>query len=158
MLEVAPRSIGGLCSRVLRFGAGISLEELILSHALGSDVGSLMREGQAAGVMMIPIPRAGILSEVRGEEEARAVPGIEEIRLTIPVGQPVVPLPEGARYLGFIFARNETPDRVEAALREAHRRLIFVITPPRPPEKASVDPGVSAAMRQGVTTRVQGSS
>ena len=130
ILEIAPRSIGGLCSRVLRFGAGISLEELLLRHALGSDVDSLAREERAAGVMMVPIPRAGILSEVRGQEEARAVPGVEEILLTIPVGQPVVPLPEGSRYLGFIFARDDSPERVEAALREAHRRLTFTIAPP----------------------------
>ena len=129
ILEVAPRSIGGLCSRALRFGPGISLEELILRHAMGLEVASLEREEQAAGVMMIPIPQAGVLQEVRGQEEARRVPGIEEIRITIPVGQEVIPLPEGTRYLGFIFARDVTPDRVEAALREAHRRLTFLITP-----------------------------
>jgi len=130
ILEIAPRSIGGLCSRALRFGDGISLEELILRHAMGLEVDSIIRERQAAGVMMIPIPQAGILKEVRGHPEAQRVEGIEEIRLTIPVGTEVIPLPEGSRYLGFIFARGETPDRVEAALREAHRRLEFIITPP----------------------------
>ncbi len=130
VLEIAPRSIGGLCSRALRFGEGISLEELILRDAVGLEVVSLEREKQAAGVMMIPIPQAGILREVRGQDEARRVPGIDEIRITIPVGQEVVPLPEGTRYLGFIFARDETPDRVEVALRGAHRRLTFHITPP----------------------------
>lgn len=130
IIEVAPRSIGGLCSRTLRFGDGVSLEELILRHALGgSGVESILRERHAAGVMMIPIPRAGVLREVRGQGDAAAVPGIEEIRLTIPVGQELVPLPEGTRYLGFIFARDETPGRVEASLRAAHRRLAFVITP-----------------------------
>jgi biotin carboxylase len=130
ILEIAPRSIGGLCSRALRFGEGISLEELILRHAMGLEVDSISRERQAAGVMMIPIPQAGVLREVRGQPEAQRVQAIEEIRLTIPVGTEVVPLPEGARYLGFIFARAETPDRVEAALRDAHRRLEFIITPP----------------------------
>lgn len=129
ILEIAPRSIGGLCSRALRFGEGISLEELILRDAMGLEVASLQREKQAAGLMMIPIPQAGILREVRGQDEARRVPGIDEIRITIPVGQEVVPLPEGTRYLGFIFARDETPDCVEAALREAHRQLTFHITP-----------------------------
>ncbi|MBI4572615.1 MAG: ATP-grasp domain-containing protein [candidate division NC10 bacterium] len=131
IIEIAARSIGGLCSRTLRFGAGISLEELILRHALGLDPSSFFeREGQAAGVMMIPIPQPGMLREVLGKPEAERVPGIEEIRVTIPVGQELVPLPEGSRYLGFIFARNETPERVEASLREAHRRLTFIITPP----------------------------
>ncbi|MFQ5802960.1 MAG: ATP-grasp domain-containing protein [Candidatus Methylomirabilales bacterium] len=130
ILEIAPRSIGGLCSRALRFGEGISLEEMILRDAVGLEVASLEREKQAAGVMMIPIPRAGILHEVRGQEEAHRVPGIDEIRISIPVGQEVVPLPEGTRYLGFIFARDETPDRVEAALRDAHRQLTFHIIPP----------------------------
>ncbi|MBI4840209.1 MAG: ATP-grasp domain-containing protein [candidate division NC10 bacterium] len=131
VLEIAPRSIGGLCSRTLRFGDGISLEELILRHALGRETESCERERQAAGVMMIPIPHGGILREVRGKEAAESVDGIEEIRITIPLGQEVVPVPEGARYLGFIFARGETPEGVEAALREAHRRLAFVITPDR---------------------------
>jgi biotin carboxylase len=130
ILEVAPRSIGGLCSRALRFGEGMSLEELILRHAMGLEVDSIIRERQAAGVMMIPIPQAGVLREVRGQDEARAVPGIEEIRLTIPLGQEVVPLPEGWRYLGFIFARDDTPEQVEAALRDAHRRMTFIINPP----------------------------
>ena len=131
MLEIAPRSIGGLCSRALRVGAGVSLEELILRHAVGLETASFERERQAAGVMMIPIPQAGTLQEVLGREEAESVPGVEEIRLTIPVGHEIVPLPEGARYLGFIFARAETPERAESALREAHRRLRFIITPAR---------------------------
>lgn len=131
MLEIAPRSIGGLCSRALRFGAGVSLEELILRHAVGLETESFERERQASGVMMIPIPQAGTLQEVLDREEAESVPGVEEIRLTVPVGHEVVPLPEGARYLGFIFARAETPKRVESALREAHRRLKFIITPAR---------------------------
>jgi len=125
ILEIAPRSIGGLCSRTLRFGEGISLEELILRHALGLDVENLERESLAAGVMMIPIPRAGILREVRGVQDAKDVTGIEDVRITIPIGQALVPLPEGKKYLGFIFARGDTPDRVEAALREANRRLTF---------------------------------
>ncbi len=130
IIEIAPRSIGGLCSRTLRFGDGVSLEELILRHALGLQVESFERERHAAGVMMIPIPRAGILREVRGREEAERVSGVEEILLTIPPGQELVPVPDGTRYLGFIFARGETPERVEASLREAHRRLIVFITPP----------------------------
>lgn len=130
IVEIAPRSIGGLCSRTLRFGDGIFLEELILRHALGFEVESFARERQAAGVMMIPIPQAGILREVWGQAEAEAVSGIEEIRLTIPVGQELVPPPEGSRYLGFIFARAERPEQVEASLREAHARLSFIISPP----------------------------
>ncbi|MEK7363458.1 MAG: ATP-grasp domain-containing protein [candidate division NC10 bacterium] len=129
VIEIAARSIGGLCSRTLRFGTGLTLEELILRHALGIEIESLERERKPAGVMMIPIPRGGILEEVRGQEAAKAVLGIEEITITIHQGQEVVPLPEGSRYLGFIFARGDTPEEVEAALREAHGRLEFVITP-----------------------------
>jgi biotin carboxylase len=128
-LEIAPRSIGGLCSRTLRFDDGRSLEELLLRHAIGVETASLERERLASGVMMIPIPRAGILRQVTGQEDARQVRGIEEVRITIPLGQEVVPLPEGSRYLGFIFARDSTPAGVESALREAHRRLTFRITP-----------------------------
>jgi biotin carboxylase len=125
-LEMAARSIGGLCSRALRFGAGISLEELILRHALRMDLDAMERERKAAGVMMIPIPRAGILRSFTAES-ARKVPGVEELVQSIPLGQALLPLPEGSRYLGFIFARAATPAEVEAALREAHGRLEIVI-------------------------------
>ena len=131
VIEVAARSIGGLCSRTLRFGPGLSLEELILRQALGMEIPSLERERQAVGVMMIPIPRAGVLKEVRGQTEAQVVPGIDEVAITAHPGQDLVPLPEGASYPGFIFASGKSPAGVEAALREAHRRLEFAMMPPR---------------------------
>jgi biotin carboxylase len=127
MLEIAARSIGGLCGRTLRFGTGLSLEELILLRALGRPVDSMERERGAAGVMMIPIPRGGILEEVRGLDEARAVADVEDVTISLHKGQELVPLPEGSRYLGFIFSRAAEPARAEAALREAHRHLHFVI-------------------------------
>ena len=127
-LEVAARSIGGLCSRTLRFGAGVSLEELILRHALGMDIADLRRDERASGVMMIPIPRKGRLERFAGIEAAQSVPGVEEVVQSIPRGQEVVPLPEGSRYLGFIFARGEDPGGVEQALRQAHRRLEIVVS------------------------------
>lgn len=127
VIEVAARSIGGHCSRVLRFRGGRSLEELILQQALGLEIGSLQREQEAAGVMMIPIPRAGVLEKVRGLAEASATQGIDEILITAHPGQRLVPLPEGSRYLGFIFASGAAPDTVEAALREAHHCLEFVM-------------------------------
>ena len=128
VLVIAARSIGGLCSRTLRFGTGMTLEEIILRHALGWPIASLARERRPAGVMMIPIPRAGRLTAVRGTEEATTVAGVEEVAITAHVGQELVPLPEGWQYLGFIFARADTPDAVEAALRDAHARLAFDIT------------------------------
>ena len=111
----------------MTFGTGLSLEELILCHALGRPLESLERERRAAGVMMIPIPRAGRLASVRGADEAAAVDGVEEVAVTMHPGQEVVPLPEGWQYLGFIFARAETPAAVERALRHAHARLHFAI-------------------------------
>jgi biotin carboxylase len=129
LLEMAPRSIGGLCSRTLRFGPGISLEEIILQQALGLDPTAHAREKTASGVMMLPIPRRGILHAIHGQAEAKQVPGIADLTITIPSGQEVIPLPEGDRYLGFLFARRDTPDDVEMALREAYRRLDVVITP-----------------------------
>jgi biotin carboxylase len=127
VIELAARSIGGLCSRTLRFGTGVSLEEVILRHALGIELDSLERERRPAGVMMLPIPRGGVLRAVHGQEAAERVPGIEAVTITAHRGQELVPLPEGSRYLGFVFARADTPEAVEAALREAHRRLAFEI-------------------------------
>jgi biotin carboxylase len=126
MLEVAARSIGGLCSRTLRFGSGISLEELILRHAAGLPMPSHQRELAAAGVMMLPIRERGRLRAVEGQSEAKEVPGVDGLVITIPPGEPLVPLPEGERYLGFMFARADSPDAVEAALRQAHAQLRVV--------------------------------
>ncbi len=122
MLEVAARPIGGLCARVLP-----GLEDLILRHAAGDDPGGLAMPAPASGVMMIPIPREGIYVDVEGIEEARKEPCIEDVIVTAKQGQKLAPLPEGASYLGFIFARGQTADEVEAALRNAHERLRFKI-------------------------------
>ena len=126
VLELAARTIGGLCARTLRFAAGVTLEELVLRHVLGLPVDP-RREEVAAGVMMLPIPRAGRLVAVHGQDEARAVPGITALELSIRPGGEVRPLPEGDRYLGFLFARAATPDKVEQALRTAHADLDVVI-------------------------------
>ena len=105
----------------------MALEEIILRHTLGWPIASLERERPAAGVMMIPIPRGGILEEVRGLEDARAVAGIEDVTISIATGHAVVPLPEGSRYLGFIFSRASMPALAEAAPRRAHALLELVI-------------------------------
>lgn len=143
IIEVNPRSIGGLCSRVLRFGTGQSLEELIIRHALDGDDDPPKRENQPAGVMMIPTPRAGVLTEVRGLDQAQTVPGIEEVVISAHLGQELVPLPEGSLYLGFIFARAACAEDVEAALRASHGRLEFMIRP-------SADSGPSVDATAGV--------
>jgi biotin carboxylase len=127
VIELAARSIGGLCSRTLRFGTGMTLEELILRQALGWEIPTYDREQRAAGVMMLPIPRGGRLRAVHGTDKAGAVPGIEEVAITAHVGQELVPLPEGWQYLGFIFARGADPESVEKALRQAHAHLAFDI-------------------------------
>ncbi len=139
VLEVAARPIGGLCARALRFQSEIcnlksamSLEELLLRHALGDDPAPYQREAIASGVMMIPIPRRGILRRVDGIDEARQVAGVDEIHITAKPDQLLVPLPEGASYLGFIFARAERAVGVEQALRDAHARLAFTIDPEFP--------------------------
>ncbi len=129
LVEVAGRSIGGLCSQVLRFGLDASLEELILRQAAGLPLGETARRDRAAGVMMIPIPQAGLLRAVEGVEAAAAVPLIDGVEITAPLHYPLTPLPEGDSYLGFLFARGETPAEVEAALRAAHGQLRFTIDP-----------------------------
>ena len=131
VLEVAARPIGGLCARALQLvndeAQTIGLEELILRHALGESPSRWARSSDASGVMMIPIPAEGIYRGVKGVESAREVVGIEDVQITAKPDQHLVPLPEGASYLGFIFARAVAPDAVEQALRDAHRRLAFAI-------------------------------
>jgi biotin carboxylase len=126
MLELAARSIGGLCSRALRFLGGASLEAMVLANSLGRCVTPPRLTG-AAGVLMLPVEHAGVLRAVEGRTEAAAVPGVTGLSITIPIGQGVRPLPDGDRYLGFIFAEGARPEDVEAALRAARERLRVVI-------------------------------
>ncbi len=124
VIEIAGRTIGGLCGRALRFGLlGAPLETLVLRHALGMRKESLRRERRAAGVLMIPIPRAGTLRRVDGVEEVRSMTGVTSIELTAPPGSHVAPPPDGDRYLGFVFARADTADQVEATLRQAMQTI-----------------------------------
>jgi hypothetical protein len=136
MLEVAARPIGGMCSTVLRFqtanGEMASLEEVLLRHACGEDVSGYVREEQASGVMMIPIPKRGVYKAVAGEERALGVPHINDLRITAKADQLIEPLPEGDSYLGFIFAAAPDAVSVVAALRAAHGRLAFEIQPELP--------------------------
>jgi len=135
ILEVAARPIGGLCARVLRFGDhgeadDTTLEDVLLRHAVGEDISRYKREPRAAGVMMIPIPKRGMLKQVHGIERARQVAGIEDVRITAKSDQVIEPLPEAASYLGFIFARAADPRSVVEALRQAHAELHFDIAAP----------------------------
>lgn len=128
ILEVASRTIGGDCARLLRFGTGHGLEDLVIAHAIGLPLPILPQEG-AAGVLMIPIPAAGILRRIEGIAAARSVPGIEEIVIAVRDGYELVPLPEGGSYLGFMFSRAATPAQAESALRTAHAQLNIVVAP-----------------------------
>jgi formate-dependent phosphoribosylglycinamide formyltransferase (GAR transformylase) len=128
-LEIAPRPIGGLCARALRFGAElISLEELLVRHAIGFDGTDAERETIASGVMMIPVPANGILERAEGEVDARAISGITSVEITARLHDKIVSWPEGSSYLGFIFALADEPGKVEGVLRAAHGKLNFVVS------------------------------
>ncbi len=129
MIEVAARTIGGLCARTLTFSTGRTLEQLVIGQALGRPLGATRRRTRASGVLMVPIPHAGILEEVGGRDAAARVPGVTDVQITIAPGRPVVPVPEGDRYLGFVFARGRSPDDVVTALRHAQAVLDVRITP-----------------------------
>jgi ATP-grasp domain/L-amino acid ligase C-terminal domain 2 len=150
ILEIAARPIGGLCARALEFDGRTPLEDVIIRHALGEDVSRARLDGPASGVMMIPIPRAGIYAGVDGAEDAGA-----EVIITAKEGQKLEPLPEGSSYLGFIFARGGSPAEVERALRESHRRLHFRITTAldtlRPSNAAAHSPEEEPPLRQRST-------
>lgn len=138
-LEVAPRPIGGLCARALRFATNatspsIGLEELLLRHALGMPGSDWPRERAASGVMMIPVPKSGVLEKIEGEGSARSVPGITGCEITARLHDYIAAWPEGSSYLGFLFAEAETPSEVEEALRIAHAKLRFSLTPRIPVE------------------------
>jgi phosphoribosylaminoimidazole carboxylase (NCAIR synthetase) len=133
-LEVAPRPIGGLCARALRFSPSaskepIGLEDLLLRHALGLSGDDWPREERASGVMMIPVPRSGILEKIEGEDAARAIPNITALEITARMHDYIAAWPEGSSYLGFLFARGNSAEEVEAAIRTAHAKLNFKLTP-----------------------------
>lgn len=128
ILEVASRTIGGLCGRLLRFGTGYSLEEIVIAHALGQAIDTQPSSG-AGGVLMIPVGQGGILRRVEGVLAAQKIEFIDEVALQAREGHELVPWPEGSSYLGFIFARAPTPHQAEAALRAAHACLKIVTTP-----------------------------
>jgi len=137
VLEVAARPIGGICARTLRFTrpgspSSITLEDLLLRHAMGEDVSNWTRETAVSGVMMIPIPRRGVYKTVAGLDAARMVDGVDDVVITAKADQLLLPLPEGASYLGFIFAHGATASAVDAALRAAHGRLAFTVAPELP--------------------------
>jgi biotin carboxylase len=128
VLEVAARSIGGLCGRSLTFGlVGESLEVVVLRAALGDSIGHPEPGRPSTGVLMLPIPASGVLTGVDGIDAVRDLPGIDDIEITIPIGRRVQALPEGDRYLGFVFASGMTPDDVEAVLREATAVLTVTV-------------------------------
>ena len=127
MLELAPRSIGGLCSRALRFAGGASLEEIVLANALRRPIPGGGGPAPPCGIYMLPVPRPGILRAVEGKADALAVSGVTGLTITIPPGQRVRPLPDGDRYLGFVYAEADTPADVEEALTAAVARLRVVI-------------------------------
>ncbi|MBY0496604.1 MAG: ATP-grasp domain-containing protein [Cyanobacteria bacterium] len=132
VLEVAARPIGGLCAKALRFehgGMAIGFEEFLLRHAMGDPMRHWRREGRASAVMMIPIPRNGVYRRVDGVEFAQQVDGVDDVQITAKPDQQLLMLPEGASYLGFIFASGETPGEAERAVRDAHARLKFTIDP-----------------------------
>ena len=138
-IEVAARPIGGLCARSLQFvlpgeEGTIGLEELLLRHELGLPGSDAAREAAASGVMMIPVPRSGVLEKVEGENEARETPGITSLEITARFRDFIAAWPEGSSYLGFLFAGAAEPEAVEQALREAHAKLHFTLTPRLPVE------------------------
>ena len=131
VLEVAARTIGGQCARLLQLATGRSLEELVLAQAMGRPLSARPWSG-GAGVLMIPIPEGGILRRVEGQMAARKVPGVLDLEISIREGYRLVPLPEGESYLGFIFARGRDAGEAEAALRAAHACLKVVVAPELP--------------------------
>jgi formate-dependent phosphoribosylglycinamide formyltransferase (GAR transformylase) len=138
-IEVAPRPIGGMCAASLAFvspepSEPIALEELILRHAIAEDISQWNREPAASGVMMIPVPASGILEKVTGTDDAKSVQHVTDVQITARLHDEILAWPEGSSYLGFIFAKSESPAAAEHALREAHSKLHFQIRPTLPVE------------------------
>ncbi|WP_455212521.1 ATP-grasp domain-containing protein [Kaarinaea lacus] len=128
IIEVAARTIGGECAQLLKFGTGYSLEQLVIAHSIGLDI-TMQPMEEAAGVLMIPTPKPGILRRVEGVLAAQKIPLIESVIISVREGYELQTLPEGSSYLGFIFARGPNPQKVETALRQAHSLLNIVVNP-----------------------------
>ena len=139
IIEIAGRTIGGDCAKLFTFGAGAGLEHLVLQRALGRPPpeAAFRGAGQAAGVLMIPTPAAGILRRVEGVMAASRLPGIREVSITVREGYELIPLPEGGTYLGFVFALGEDPAGVEATLRRAQEAIRVIVAPSLAVEVAS---------------------
>jgi hypothetical protein len=90
--------------------------------------GDWAREAEASGVIMIPVPKSGVLERVDGVQAAREVPGITDVEITARVHDFIAAWPEGSSYLGFLFARRDGAEAVEKSLREAHAALKFTMT------------------------------
>ena len=127
ILECASRSIGGLCSKVLEFQGGISLEELILRSYLGRNIEKSKLIGNARGVMMMPTEKKGILKEIGGVKDALVVKGVTDLQITVKPGEKLQPLPKGDRYLGFIFAGGNNQEFVINALKNAWSKIEIVL-------------------------------
>ncbi|NIR31528.1 MAG: ATP-grasp domain-containing protein, partial [Gammaproteobacteria bacterium] len=128
VLEVAARTIGGECARLLELATGRPLEELVLARAVGQAL-PVQPVGKGAGVLMLPVPRHGVLRRVEGVIAARKVPHVQDVVITVREGYELVPLPEGGSYPGFVYALAPTPQEAEKALREAHAKLTIVTAP-----------------------------
>ena len=139
IIEIAGRTIGGDCAKLFTFGSGVGLEHLVLQRALGRPPpeAAFRGAGQAAGVLMIPTPAAGILRRVEGVMAASRLPGIREVSITVREGYELIPLPEGGTYLGFVFALGEDPAGVEATLRRAQEAIRVIVAPSLAVEVAS---------------------
>jgi hypothetical protein len=128
LIEIAARSIGGLCGRSLSFGLlAEPLEVVVLKNALGISRSNTPLGRPASGVLMLPIPASGTFTGIENTAAAKAITGIDDVTITVAKGRPLQALPEGNRYLGFVFASGATPDAVEGALRRAAATLIVTM-------------------------------
>lgn len=127
ILEIASRTIGGDCARILD-NNNYSLEEMAILLSIGKNI-TIKKSKKARAVMMIPIKQKGLLKRVEGLSLANKVKHIDSIDIIINQGHELIPLPEGNQYLGYIFSSADTSEKATEAIRMAYDILTFITSP-----------------------------
>ncbi len=130
VIEVAARLGGGHDAELVHAALGVDLNGLALQAALGEPIWSaaLHVVPQVGGaVVRFLVPPEGVLREVGGIEEARAVEGVQEVRVYREPGHLFGPFLRGADRAGAVLAVGESREEALERADEAARLIRFEV-------------------------------